>query len=312
MDVAVQDTENNLYLISDKGAIFWKKQIDGEILGDIKQIDIYKNGRYQLLFNTAHTLYLVDRNGKDVTPYPKKFENPITQPLALFDYDKNNRYRILITQGNKITMLDSISDVVTGFTFKNTETDLILPPKHIRIKGKDYILLSEQSGKLTILDRIGKARVNVKEKVDFSKNEWYKYLDQLTSTTIGGYLIQIQKDGNAVQQNMGLQHDNHMVATNKTLVTFSENKLAIKGKTIALDFGVYTEPKLNVVNDKIYVTITDLQSKKVYLYDSNAELLPNFPVYGSSVLSIGNMDKDPNIEFVVKGEDYSILLYQIN
>ncbi len=312
MDVAVQDIENTLYLISDKGAIFWKKQIDGEILGDIKQIDIYKNGRYQLLFNTAHTLYLVDRDGKDVAPYPKKFEKTITQPLALFDYDKNKRYRVLITQGNKVTMLDAKSDIVSGFTFKNTETDLILPPKHIRIKGKDYILLSEQNGKLTILDRLGKTRVSVKEKIDFSKNEWYQYLDKFTSTTKGGNLIQIQKDGNAVQQNMGLEHDNHVVATNKTLVTFSENKLAIKGKTIELDFGVYTTPKLYVVNDKIYITITDLQSKKVYLYDSNAELFPNFPVYGNSVLSIGNMDKDPNIEFVVKGEDNGILLYQIN
>lgn len=75
MDVAVQDIENNLYLISDTGSIFWKKQIDGEIMGDIQQIDIYKNGRYQLLFNTANTLYLVDRNGKDVNPYPKAFEN---------------------------------------------------------------------------------------------------------------------------------------------------------------------------------------------------------------------------------------------
>ncbi len=312
MDVAVQDIENNLYLISDKGSIFWKKQLDGEILGDIKQIDIYKNGRYQLLFNTSNSLYLIDRNGEDVKPYPKNFDQPITQPLALFDYDKNKRYRILVTQGNKVTMLDAKADIVTGFTFKKAETDLILPPKHIRIKSKDYILIPEQNGKLNILDRLGKVRVNVKEKIDFSKNNWYKYLDKFTSTTKEGNLIQIQNDGKAITQNLGLQQDNHMVATNKTLVTFSENKLAIKGKTLELDFGVYTKPKLFVVNDKIYVSITDVQSKKVYLYDSNAQLFPNFPVYGNSILSIGNIDKDPNIEFVVQGEENSVLIYQIN
>lgn len=312
MDVAVQDIKNNLYLISDAGSIYWKKQIDGEILGDVQQIDIYKNGRYQLLFNTSSTLYLVDRDGKDVKPYPKKFEKPITQPLALFDYDKSKRYRILITQGNKVTMYNAEADIVKGFGFKGTETDLILPPKHIRIGTKDYILIPETNGKLTILDRLGRIRINVKEKIDFSKNEWYSYLDRITSTTKGGDLIQIQNDGSSVKQNLGLQEKNQMIATNKTLVTFSENKLTIKGKAIELDFGVYTEPKLYFIKDKIYITITDIQAKKVYLYDSNGELFPNFPVYGNSVLSIGNIDKDSNLEFVVQGEENSILIYQIN
>lgn len=312
MDVAVQDVKNNLYLISDTGSIYWKKQIDGEILGDIQQIDIYKNGRYQLLFNTSSTLYLVDRDGKDVKPYPKKFEKPITQPLALFDYDKSKRYRILITQGNIVTMYNAEADIVKGFGFKGTQTDLILPPKHIRIGAKDYILLSEKDGKLIILDRLGKTRIDVKEKIDFSKNEWYSYLDKITSTTKSGDLIQIQNDGSSIKQNLGLQEGNQVIATNKTLITFSENKLSVKGKTVELDFGIYTEPKLYFINDKIYITITDIQAKKVYLYDSNAELFPNFPVYGNSVLSMGNIDKDPNIEFVVQGEENSILIYQIN
>jgi len=122
-------------------------------MGDIQQIDIYKNGRYQLLFNTENTLYLVDRDGKDVASYPKKFEKTITQPLSLFDYDKNKRYRTIITQGNEVTMLDAQGKVVSGFGFKGTETNIILPPKHIRIGSKDYILIAEESGKLNILDR---------------------------------------------------------------------------------------------------------------------------------------------------------------
>ena len=313
MDATIQDIDNNLYLISDKGSIFWKKQIDGEILGEIQQIDIYKNGRYQLLFNTANTLYLVDRDGNDVAPYPKKFDTPITQPLSLFDYDKSKRYRIVITQGNQVKMFNAEGDIVTGFGFKGTETDIILPPKHIRIGTKDYLLFAEKNGTLSILDRLGRPRVTVKDKVDFSQNQWYQYQDKFTSTTKDGKLIQILTDGSAVTQNLKLTGENSgMVATNKTLVTFSENKLSIKGRTIELEYGVYTKPQLFYINNKIYVTITDTQAKKVFLYDSNAELLPNFPVYGNSVISMGNMDKDPNLEFVVQGEDNSILIYQIN
>jgi len=312
MDIAVQDINNNLYLISDKGTIFWKKQINGAIKGEIKQIDIYKNGRYQLLFNTENTLYLVDRDGKDVSSYPKKFDQPITQPLALFDYDKNKRYRIVITQGNTVTMLNAEGDIVTGFGFKGTTTELIAPPKHIRIGSKDYILLSEKNGKLTILDRLGRNRVTVKDFIDFSRNDWYQYQNNFTSLTKDGKLVQVTSKGNVTSKDMGLKENDYITATNKTLVTFSENKLSIKGKTVELDFGTYTEPQLFYINNKIYISITDLQAKKVYLYDSNATLFPNFPVYGNSAISLGNMDKDPNLEFAVQSEENGVLIYQIN
>ncbi|KAA1242838.1 ribonuclease HII [Aquimarina sp. RZ0] len=312
MDVAVQDADNNLYLISDKGVIFWKKQINGAIIGDIQQIDIYKNGRYQLLFNTESTLYLLDRNGKDVASYPKKFEKTITQPISLFDYDKNKRYRIVITQGNELTMLDAEGKIVSGFGFRGTETTIILPPKHIRIGSKDYILISEENGKLNILDRLGRKRVSVKEKINFSQNQWNQYQNKFTSITKDGKFIQIPSDGSILLQDIDLKENSSLVATNKTLVTLSENKLSIKGKTLELDFGVYTKPQLFYIQNKIYVSITDIQANKVYLYDSNAELFPNFPVYGNSKISLGNMDKDPNLEFTVQGEDNSILIYQIN
>ncbi len=312
MDIAIQDIDNNLYLISDEGTIFWKKQINGAIMGDIEQIDIYKNGRYQLLFNTETTLYLVDRDGKDVTSYPKNFEKPITQPVSLFDYDKNKRYRILITQGSEITMLDAEGKIVTGFGFKGTESNVVLPPHHIRIGSKDYILIAEENGKLNILDRLGRTRVDVKQNIKFSSNQWQQFQNKFTSLTKDGKLIQVQSDGSVSLTDKELNTGSSLVATNKTLVTFSENKLSIKDRTLELDFGVYTEPQIFYINNKIYVAITDIQSKKVFLYDSNAELFPNFPVYGNSVISLGNMDKDPNLEFTVQGEENSVLIYQIN
>ena len=91
-----------------------------------------------------------------------------------------------------------------------------------------------------------------------------------------------------------------------------DNKLSIKNKTIELDYGDYTAPHLFYINDKIYVAITDIQAHKVYLYDSQTKRLPNFPVYGNSSIILDNIDKDKNLEFVSKGENNSIILYQIN
>ena len=42
------------------------KKIDEKIIGDIKQIDTYKNGRLQISFRTENKFYVLDRNGKEV------------------------------------------------------------------------------------------------------------------------------------------------------------------------------------------------------------------------------------------------------
>ena len=66
-DFAFQDSNNYLNYYSNKGDLLWRKSLSGRIIGEIKQIDLYKNGRLQILFRTNDRLYLIDRNGKEVS-----------------------------------------------------------------------------------------------------------------------------------------------------------------------------------------------------------------------------------------------------
>jgi len=95
-------------------------------------------------------------------------------------------------------------------------------------------------------------------------------------------------------------------------VSQSENILNIKDKTLNLDLANYTAPKLFYINNKIYVSVTDVQNQKILLYDSNAEMIENFPVYGTSSIDLNNIDTDNKLEFVTKGESNNILVYKIN
>ena len=122
----------------------------------------------------------------------------------------------------------------------------------------------------------------------------------------------IKTNGNVILKNINLKEDHSLITTSKTLVAFNENMLTIKSKTTELDYGNYSEPNIFYINDKIYVTITDQQAHKVYLFDSQSRLLANFPVYGNSGIVLDNIDKDRNLEFVTKGESNSVILYQIN
>ncbi|MBO3100107.1 ribonuclease HII [Gelidibacter pelagius] len=311
MEVVVQDISNNLYLISKDGKVQWKKQLDGKVLGRIEQIDINKNGRLQLAFATEHRVYVLDRNGKDVGAFPLKFRDQITQPLSVFDYDKNRDYRLMVTQGAAILLYNKRGNIVRGFNYKKAENTINTQPQHFRIDRKDYIVFV-QGNELEILSRVGKTRVNVKNNVSFSDSGIYLYDNKFTTTTAKGDLVQIDVNGKMSSSNLNLGEKHSITATSKTLVTLSENILHIKTNKVELDFGEYTPPKIFYVNDKIYVSVTDLQAKKVYLFDSLGKGINNFPVYGNSTIDLDNIDKGKNPEFVTKGDQNGIIIYQIN
>ncbi|MFG6687987.1 ribonuclease HII [Mariniflexile sp. HNIBRBA6329] len=310
-EIVVQDIKNNLYLISNKGKILWKKQLEGSVLGTIEQIDIFKNGRLQLAFATPNRVYVIDRNGKDVAPFPGKFNDEITQPLSVFDYDKNKDYRLLVTQGKNILMYDKNLKTVSGFNFKSADDAIINQPKHFRISSKDYIIFKTQNT-MYIIDRVGNTRIKPKTSSNFSNQPVFLYNNTFTTTTLNGQLISVDTRGGVSTQNLNLSEKHSLEASSKTLVTLKENKLTIKTNAVELDFGSYTRPELFYIKDKIYVAITDLQTQKVYMYDSLGNLIPSFPVYGNSEIALDNIDKNQSLEFVTKGDNNSILLYRIN
>ena len=313
MDVLVQDVNNKLYLFSDKGNLYWKKQLPGQIQGSVQQIDLYKNKRLQMAFRTEDHFFVLDRNGKIVKPFSIKIPatDPI-QPLAVFDYDQRRDYRFVLAQGKSVRMYDNKGKRVSGFTFKKTKTPIINPPVHIRIDKKDYIAVQEESGKLNLLNRVGKSRVKTKESIPFSGTPVSSYLKTFTTSDNEGNLVQIDTKGNVIKTPLGLVTDHTIATTTKSLVTLSENILTIKGIPITLPYGRYTAPKIFYINNIIYVTTTDLDAQKVHLYFSNGTAVSGFPVYGTSAADLANADADKAIELVVQSESNGMLIYEIN
>jgi hypothetical protein len=309
-DIVVQDVNNHLYQITNDGKILFKKQLDGKVLGKIEQIDIYKNGRLQLAFATSKRVYVLDRNGKDVTPFPLKFNDNITQPLSVFDYDNKKDYRLLVTQGKSLLMYDVNGKIVTGFKYKTAQNTIIKQPKHFRIGKRDYIVFAH-GNQMEIIDRIGKPRITVNETINFSDNEIYLYDNTFTTTSANGELIKVGENGRVSKENMKLVEKHFTTTTSKTLVTLSENILHIKSKKVELPFGDYTAPKIYYLNDKIYIATTDLQTNKAYLFDSQGEIITNFPVFGNSTLLLENINTDKSIEAITKGSSNNIIIYQL-
>ncbi len=311
-EVVVQDVGNKLYLISSSGKILWKKQLEGKIQGKIHQVDIYKNGRLQLAFTTNNQFLILDRNGKEVSLFTLKYEGGNLNPLAVFDYEGKKDYRFVVTQGEKVFMYDRKAKIVTGFKYTRAEAPIISTPKHIVIGNKDHLVFQLEGGILKILNRVGDVRVRVRDKIDFSENGIFLYKNKFTITDKKGVLHQINSRGNIEKTNLGLNPDHGLDATLNTLVYMNDNILSIKGKKVELDLGVYSRPKIFYIYDKIYVSVTDIQNQKVYLFDSQAKPIPNFPIFGTSTIDLTDIDNDRRLEVVVKNQTNSLTIYAMD
>jgi hypothetical protein len=261
-EIVVQDVNNNLYLISTDGKVLWKKKLDGKIQGRIYQVDLYKNARLQLAFTTSDQFLILDRNGKEVLPFVKRFSGGNLNPLAVYDYEGNRNYRFVVTQGTEIFMYNGKGDIVKGFKYTSANSPVIAAPRHFRIGRKDYLVFKLENGELKILNRQGKPRITVKERIDFSENEIFLYREKFALTDKKGTLFAIDEKGNISRTKLNLSEDHGFDATSKTLVTMNDNSLTVKGTAVSLDLGVYTKPVIFYLYDKIYVSVTDLQSQK--------------------------------------------------
>ncbi len=311
-EIVVQDQNNVLYLISTEGKVLWSKPLNGRIQGPIQQVDIYKNGRLQLAFCTNDQFMIVDRNGDDVPPFKIDFEGGNLNPLAVFDYDGRKDYRFVITQGRKVFMYNNQAKIVSGFTFTEAPSTILGVPKHFRMANKDYLVFKLEDNTLKVLHRNGSERIKVTEKINFSTNEVFLYKNKFSVTNTDGVLHQIDTKGQLTATNFNMNKDHGMYATSNTLVFMDDNILSIRGKKVELDLGVYTKPKIFYIYDKIYVSVTDIQNQKIYLYDSQAEPIAGFPVYGSSMMDLTDMDNDKKLELVAKDQGNSLIVYKMN
>ncbi|MBV1922515.1 MAG: hypothetical protein KUG68_00650 [Flavobacteriaceae bacterium] len=310
-DIIVQDITNTLHFVSEKGKTLWTKKLKSPILGTVQEVDILRNGKKQLAFTTENNFYILDRNGKAVAPFPLKFKDKITQPLSVFDYDNKRKYRFVVTQGKEVLMYDSKGKIVKGFTFKKASSNIVLAPQHIRMARKDYILIAEENGTLNILSRVGKSRVSVKKKFNFSTMPIAKEADNFVVITKENSKESISQTGKVISKTLKVSSNYSFTIKGKTKVTLDDYLLRINGKLIELPFGIYTQPKIFSVNRSTYISVTETQEKKVYVYSKNGTLLSGFPVFGASNAELGDANKDGKLNLIVTGSKNVVIYYSL-
>lgn len=307
-EIFLQDAANRIYLINSTGRILWKQRLEGRIMGSIHQLDFYKNGRLQYLFNTSEKIHLIDRNGNYVERYPVSLRSDATNPVALFDYDKSRDYRLFIAgEDRKIYVYNIEGNVVTGWRFGKTESKVTKAIQHFRINKRDYITLSDEN-RTYFIDRRGRERVKMKDRVVISPQNPFtvdmnirEEKPRWISTDTSGNVTAIYLDGSVstlLEQDLSRDHFFQMQDMDKDgipeFIFADGNELNVLHQDGKRLFSYRVREMISDMPDiykfstsDIKIGITDRQRNRIYLINSDGSLYEGFPLEGSTRFSIG-------------------------
>lgn len=157
----VQYDSDEVALIDVDGKELWKKKVNGKILGDVTQIDALKNNKLQMAFSTENGIYLIDRNGNDVSGYPIYPKPAVTSPLHVADYDGTKKYRLLVaTDGNHIMNLNVNGKDTEGWKYSGNTITMFIDD--FKIANEDYLMTVSSTGQLGFYKRTGESRYQTK------------------------------------------------------------------------------------------------------------------------------------------------------
>lgn len=336
LEILVQDSVGRLYLLDNKGSVLWKRKLPQIIRGDIHQVDVYKNDKFQIFFSTDDHLYLIDRNGRDVQGFPINLKSTATAPVAVADYDRSRDYRFFIpVRGGSILSFDGTGHPVKGWEYKSSQTEIASRIRHIRIGKKDYLFALTDKNKVLLLDRKGSPRHKVEVKAenfmaqkgihagrvtidegDDIESSGLVYCDSLGTAYRLGFNDRLEKfplTTHAISDYVvigGEEDETWQIAE------LSPSQLGLfdaHGEPIfetGLDGKGYGGLRVFSLQERA-VGLARPDADRIYLFDAKGKLRPGFPLFGSTEFAIGDMNGDGYYNLITAGRDGFIYAYAI-
>jgi hypothetical protein len=328
-EMIVCDKLNNIYLISKDGTILWKINLPEEIISEIHQIDLYRNKKFQYVFNTKTQLFVIDRMGNKVGKFPIVFKSIASNGISIAEYGQNKEFRFFVAgEDKKIYVYDRDGKLIPKWNFDATESLVTKPIRHYDIDGKDYIVFSDKQNTY-FLDRQGKSREIQSTAFNRSGNQMFFNNEgnpRLISTDQSGKIhIQdftgqeeikvagkfaadhrfaaVDLDGNGTLE--------YLFAEGKKLSVFSPDGKKLFEKSFPniiseTPFACNLAPGIS----KIGIVIKD--DNKIYLLEKNGSITRGFPLSGNTAFELGKFnDSSSYFNLLVGNEDGTVVNYKI-
>jgi hypothetical protein len=274
-------------LSSSTGNLIWKKLINEKVLSEIYTVDIFKNGKYQILFNTANYLHLIDRNGNYIQGYPVKLPAEVSSPITLLDYDNNKDYRIFIACKDKRIYNFSIFGIKTeGFIPVKTDSEVNLPICYSKVGASDYLITADVEGKIYIFSRKGEGRIELNNRTIEGLENMYVVLG---SSLLNTKIVYMDDKNNLLSK-----------------ISLNDAKETVKFGDDLANFKCY----YTLVNDDLQTDLLMVGDGAIYAYDLFSNKLFeyfNSTSYYSAIEQVSGSEYDYFVTFNSAGQKTEII-----
>lgn len=310
LEMLVQDSLTNIWLVSSTGDTLWNKRIGAAINSEVVQVDYYKNNKLQYLFSTQEAIHMVDRTGTNLPGYPIRIQGTdAVEQMSLIDYDGSKKYRIMVaTEDGRYFLRDKNGRLLDGWRPRSLQGIPAIPPFHIRVRSRDYLLFASKNGTIQCLNRRGQTRPGFPIDLQGSLNNPL-YIQKgsnagntlFTTITQDGTLVQFNLEGRITKKAHVYRASTHStykmaIASDKrsfTILRYDNDGASIldmEGQeqfqlthTLSSDMDVkyYTFGPDNEV-----IVITDRLQEFTYLYDRQGNMLHVQPLSAGNEVSM--------------------------
>lgn len=330
-NIVVFDKSNQMYLIRYDGVILWKKQLSGNPISKVFQVDYFKNRKIQYLFNTSNFTYLFDKNGNNVKQYPLKINPSATNGLNIFDYNRKKDYRILIAQSDKRIYNYNIKGrKIKGWKSFKMPDIVVKPVRHLVANHKDYLIVTDINNNVKIVNRKGQERILINGRKLNKAINCNFYVNKTNSKGIfittdnNGRLVYISAKGKLRYTDFGKFSPNHFFLyddfNNDGVIDFiyvDGNKLTIfnRFKNVIFSYrfngDIVTKPEFfNLSKRKKVLGIVSETEHKIYLFDENGKVTISKNLIGETPFAISDLQHNGEVNLIV-GDRNNVLNYKL-
>ncbi len=327
-EILIQDSLNDLSLLSAEGKALWKMPVGDKIVSEVTQVDFYDNGKLQYFFATRDAFHLIDRLGNYVESYPIRLEGIQVDHVSVIDYDNSRNYRFMVAdERGRMWMFDKHGKNLEGWQPKDGGGKMAMPPRHHRIKGRDFIVAIRADGNVLVMNRRGETlkgfplNTGAIPSGDYFleigpsiAESWFVFISE------DGYRVRFNTEGKALSKEalvrtsplslfslvreksnksyLVLQQDGRQLlvtdASGKRLFSAALTNIN-PGDVSFTDFGA----------GRRFIVISDVRQQMCYAYDGAGKMLTVPPVEGHAI-DIRPVNSDEFQLFFIHGKTLTI------
>ncbi|MDD2345170.1 MAG: hypothetical protein PHY85_03400 [Bacteroidales bacterium] len=256
--VAIIDKKANMILLDHKGTKLWQIKLKDYSESKITMVDFYKNGKWQMYFNSPNRIYLIDKLGRPVgKTYPYPFRVLAANQGTIIDINNKKDYRAFFININRqISCIDLNTNLVSTWKMHVLNRPSNHPIQADKVNGKWILSIIDNEENIHFLNIDGIPAFSQQKTIPKHHGSTLSFLDEPQASwyymSNSGFLIKISADGKIVEEKLPI---------NDIPYTFTKMKCETTKNYM---FVVSSDKNIHLIS-------TDLNQVKTIPHNSNPE-----------------------------------------